>query len=171
MDRATKGAIAKDEITRLYWEEELTQKEVATKTGLCYQTVQRHLAQKRSLSEAQINRQKHHPTKVNKPRIELKSGYIKVYQAGEKGPNPYEYEHRLVWEEYHQKKLPKGWVVHHLNGIRSDNRPENLLGMPKGKHGDIIPEMAKKLRQLEIENRQLRRAFENSQSIFYLGEN
>ena len=159
------------EITTLYWEEELTIKEVATRTNLARQTVQRHLHRRRSLSEAQQNRFKHYPAKPNKPRQELKSGYIKVYQVEKEGPNPYEYEHRLVWEEYHQKKLPKGWAVHHLNGIRNDNRPENLLAMPQGKHRDIIPEMAKRLRQLEIENRQLRRALENSQSIFYLGEN
>ena len=43
--------------------------------------------------------------------------------------------------------------------------------MPRGRHRAIIPQMAKKIRQLEIENRQLRRALELNQSIFYIGEN
>lgn len=46
-------------------------------------------------------------------------------------------EHIVVWEKVHNQPLPKGWVVHHLNGIRSDNRPENLFGMPRSKHAFI----------------------------------
>lgn len=156
----------KEEIHRLYREEELTIREVGQRLKLCYQTVQRNL-KARSLSEAQCNRYKHRPKMPWKPRQILKSGYVKIYQ----GIRQYEYEHRLIWEEYHQKKLPDGWVVHHLNGIRGDNRPENLIAMPKGKHRDILPQMAQRIRKLEIENRQLQRALEQNQSIFYIQEN
>ncbi len=80
-------------------------------------------------------------------------------------------EHILVWEEYHQKQLPKGYCIHHLNGIKDDNRPENLVAMKAGEHIHQTEPFKKKIRQLEIENRQLRRALEDSQMIFYISEN
>lgn len=43
-------------------------------------------------------------------------------------------EHVLVAESTLGVKLPEGGSVHHRNGIRSDNRPENLE-MFAGAHG------------------------------------
>lgn len=47
-------------------------------------------------------------------------------------------EHRIIWEQAFGP-LPDGWVVHHLNGIRDDNRLENLLGIATKAH-DLIPD-------------------------------
>lgn len=101
-------------------------------------------------------------------------GYIKVYKPDHpQAVRNYIWEHQLVWEEYHKKLLPEGWVIHHINGIKSDNRPRNLLAMPKRKHlsQGLLLEVQKRLREAEIENRQLQRALEENQSIFYISEN
>jgi len=69
-------------------------------------------------------------------------------------------EHRLVWEQTHGKKLPRGWCVHHLNGIFSDNRPENLIAMSMKSHDNYIPKLKEQIRSLEVENARLRRQLE-----------
>ena len=42
-------------------------------------------------------------------------------------------EHRFIWEQAHGP-LPNGFVLHHKNGIRHDNRLENLQLMTRSEH-------------------------------------
>lgn len=58
--------------------------------------------------------------------------------------NPYTPEHILVAEQKIGRMLKRGAEhVHHINGIKSDNRPENLLVCTKSRHRELH-------RQLEV---------------------
>lgn len=61
-------------------------------------------------------------------RTKTKQGYILIYLPESHLANKqgYVYEHRLVAEQHLGRLLSEIEVVHHINGIRDDNRPENL---------------------------------------------
>lgn len=81
-------------------------------------------------------------------------GYILILVAPEarKG-HRYRAEHILVWEAAHGP-LPKGYIVHHINHIKDDNRLENLEAMPRAQHNHSHGE--RRIRELEAENAALR---------------
>lgn len=85
----------------------------------------------------------------------------------------YVFEHMLVWERTHNQTLPDGYVIHHLNGIKIDNRPRNLIALPKGKHhyAMYLQGLKLRIRELEAENKLLEKALEQSQMIFRIEEN
>ena len=45
--------------------------------------------------------------------------------SGSQG-NLLKYLHILIWEDYYGKKRPDGYVIHHINGNKTDNRIQNL---------------------------------------------
>ena len=59
------------------------------------------------------------------------AGYVMVWDPGHPraGRNGYVREHIKVWMD--AQGLPEGFNVHHLNGIRDDNRLENLAAVPR----------------------------------------
>ena len=65
--------------------------------------------------------------------------------------NGYVREHILVWEQTHGQPLPEGWAVHHLNGIKDDNRAENLAAMSKSGHtrSEMAEAYKNRIRELE----------------------
>lgn len=76
-------------------------------------------------------------------------------------------EHILIWEQVHNKPLPQGWVIHHLNGIKADNRPENFLALPSRKHHDVLAAKAQRIRELEAKVKLLEKALDSQQIIWW----
>lgn len=72
-------------------------------------------------------------------KLDKTIGYVRIYCPMHKKANTwgYVYEHILVAEQTIKRELLSDEVVHHKNGIRWDNRPENLQVMTKYEHGKL----------------------------------
>lgn len=107
-------------------------------------------------------------------RHKTTEGYALIYMPDYPRANKdgYVLEHIWVWEQTHNKPLPDGWIIHHINGIKDDNRPSNLKAMPRNKHhfNLLSQTRAKRIRELEVENKLLRKSLEDNQSIFVIEE-
>ena len=62
--------------------------------------------------------------------------------------NGYVFEHVLVWESVYGP-VPKGSHIHHRNGVKHDNRIENLEMLTPKAHALVIPELRKRIFILE----------------------
>lgn len=52
------------------------------------------------------------------------NGYYQI--SSSKEGNFHKLLHRLVWEDWYGKLVPKGYDIHHINGDKTDNRIQNL---------------------------------------------
>ena len=151
----------------LYLDFELNQKQLAMIFDVCIKTIRKQLKKLnilRSRSEAiklnwqngqKYNYEKSMPFKSGSEHPQWKGGrhYSKGYILVYTGKKSYTLEHRLIWFECHPE-TPKSFVVHHLNGIRDDNKIENLIATPKKKHikdypNTYIRALQKRIKQLE----------------------
>ncbi len=84
-------------------------------------------------------------------RKKHKAGYILILQPDHpKASYNYVMEHRLVMEKKIGRYLERWEIVHHINGIKDDNRPENL---------DLCPNQTEHLAVTKLveENKQLKK--------------
>ena len=62
---------------------------------------------------------------------------------------------RAAWTEA-RGPIPKGWVVHNLNGNMADNRLENLAAVPRktGNISQVVAPYRERIRKLELQLRE-----------------
>jgi len=146
-----------------YWVEMLSSVEIGELCGVANETIIKSLRRDnipvRTKSEARKLWIKNHPEWKNPigdlrgeknhfwkgGRAKHSAGYILVHSPGH--PNAsrdrYVYEHRLVMEKHIGRYLHPWETVHHINGIRNDNRIENLKLLPSNEHNTKIQEIYK----------------------------
>lgn len=73
-----------------------------------------------------------------------KRGYVKLYYPNDPRSDKagYQLEHRVVMETMLGRNLLEGENVHHINGVKNDNRPENLelwvVSQPSGQRPEDL---------------------------------
>ena len=93
-------------------------------------------ANKQALRETMVGKAGEQPRHWRGGMYTNSKGYVMVYCGERDGANksgdiP---QHRLVAEEFWRRELNRDEVVHHINGIRDDNRPENLWVFNRKEH-------------------------------------
>jgi len=163
--------IKTEELFDLHWNQGFSIREIQERLGYSrqstglYQLFKKRGIPNRDRKEALVIRSAAHPEDwfKNRPRganhhkwnggKRTNNGYILILKPGHPRADPSGYvrEHLVVWEENHGKPVPMGWVIHHLNGIRKDNRPENLLAVSRGKHEHqtFVKTLQTRIRELE----------------------
>lgn len=93
------------------------------------------LSQKESNAKFNANNQNNYKG----GRISHGDGYMKLLRPEHPRANKFGYvlEHIVVMEEHIGRHLKKGEVVHHINGIKNDNRIENLLLLTAQEHSAL----------------------------------
>jgi len=135
----------------LYWQQRLSSKEIGKLYSVSGKTISKHLAslgiQHRSTSE--VRKLIHEQGRSNLPKAKQRDNHPR-WKGGRYSRNGYVFvtiyednpyycmgmkntgigkrilEHRLVMAEKLGRPLARNEHVHHINGIRDDNRPENL---------------------------------------------
>lgn len=135
--------VDRNELQRLLEIEKLRHWEIAKKLGISMNTVQRRVNEWKLKSQRTGPREGPGHPEWRGGRILDKHGYVLLYRPdhhrarkmGTDRKRRYVLEHILVMEEKLGRPVLRGEVVHHVNGVNDDNRPENLMIFPSnGEH-------------------------------------
>lgn len=72
---------------------------------------------------------------THQEKTKNKHGYVLLYVPEHPRANCKRvFEHIVVWEKANNMSVPEGYVIHHKNGIKDDNRIDNLQLMTIADH-------------------------------------
>lgn len=132
--RCLLNRLSPEQLLKHFLEEGMSTKDIAERYGCERGTVGLNL--KRLGVSCQEERTKRLRATPKRKRIS-RDGYRVIYVKGNQVG-----EHRIVMEQMLGRPLAKGETVHHRNGIRTDNRPENLeLWMKSHPYGQRVEDM------------------------------
>jgi hypothetical protein len=91
---------------------------------------------RRKISDARKTKHFPSPNWKGGKRTGRTDEYVQIYKPDHPNASKegYVMEHRFVMEQFLGRLLVEDEVVHHINGIRADNRIENLQLMRHGEH-------------------------------------
>lgn len=73
-------------------------------------------------------------------KIIASNGYVKIRVGKDHplaDPNGYAYEHLVVWVAAGLQRPPRGFLIHHRNDVKTDNRFDNLELLSRGEHNRL----------------------------------
>lgn len=122
-------------IKSLYLDERKSSSEVARLVNVNLNTL-RGMIRRAGIARSYSEAQKLHFAKT--PRLtknRICNGYYQIFMPSHHRANKrgYVFEHIFVWEQINGK-LPEDWMIHHLNGVKTNNHLENLIAMPRHSH-------------------------------------
>jgi len=161
-------SLTAEALHKMYVDDQMSQKEIAVALGVTqgaiFLKMKKFGIESRTREDAiRLDRLKNDWTGENNPRWNggrhiTSGGSVLVRMPGHHRANIYKgyvREHILVWEKAHGKQLPDGWDVHHMNGVKDDNRPDNLVAMTSREHKHVIGSYKAHVKKLEDKIRDL----------------
>ena len=148
-----KRPLPEAEMCRLYADDECNSEEVATRVG-CSPTQVRRVLKRHGVTRPRgastKNRRGEKSPSWKGGRVVLPQGYVAIWKPDhpQANKNGYVLEHRMVASDALGIRLTPKDEVHHINGVKDDNRPENLIVVPRGKHQKMHAEIIRELYQL-----------------------